>query len=45
MSLGAIVTTPAWLAGGGPMTGVGFIGFFLWTLVWGVLMMRTPREA
>ena len=45
MSLGALTTTPAWLSAGGAVTGVGFIGFFLWTLVLGVIFVqRVPRD-
>ena len=40
MSLGGIVDRPAWLAGGGPATFAGFVGFFVWTFVLGVLFLR-----
>jgi hypothetical protein len=41
MSLGALTATPVWLAGGGLMTGFGFIAFFVWTGIWAVLMLRS----
>jgi hypothetical protein len=40
MSLGALTTEPVWLAGGGAATGIGFIGFFLWTAAWAIAMLR-----
>jgi hypothetical protein len=40
MSLGGLTATPAWLAGGGPLTGLGFIAFFAWTCAIGVAFLR-----
>ena len=40
MSIGALVDQPAWLAGGGQATFAGFVGFFAWTLVLGVICVR-----
>lgn len=40
MSIGALTTSPSWLAAGGAVTGVGFIGFFVWTFVLGVTFLR-----
>jgi hypothetical protein len=40
MSLGGLTAEPAWLAGGGPATGLGFVGFFVWTLLLGVVFLR-----
>jgi hypothetical protein len=39
MSLGALTATPSWLAGGGLVTGIGFLAFFAWTFAWGVLFL------
>lgn len=44
MSIGALTTTPSWLAAGGIVTGVGFIGFFVWTFVLGVVFLRRKPE-
>jgi hypothetical protein len=41
MSLGGLTATPAWLAGGGPATFAGFVGFFVWTAAIGVAMIRS----
>jgi hypothetical protein len=40
MSLGALTTQPAWLAAGGPVSGLGFIAFFVWTGVLGGVFLR-----
>jgi hypothetical protein len=40
MSFGALTSEPAWLAGGGAATGLGFITFFVWTFVLGLLVLR-----
>lgn len=40
MSLGGITASPAWLAGGGVATFVGFTAFFSWTLAIGVVQLR-----
>jgi hypothetical protein len=40
MSLGGLTSTPAWLAGGGAVTAVGFIGFFVWTTILSVIFLR-----
>jgi hypothetical protein len=40
MSLGSLTFQPAWLAGGGPVTLLGFIAFFAWTGVLGVIFLR-----
>jgi hypothetical protein len=45
MSTGALTTQPAWLAGGGLITGVGFVVFFLWTLVLAILFVRNRVRA
>jgi hypothetical protein len=41
MSLGSFSATPEWLAGGGPATAIGFVGFFAWTFVWSIAMIRS----
>jgi hypothetical protein len=44
MSLGALTATPTWLAGGGPATALGFVGFFAWTTAIAVIFLRLePR--
>ena len=40
MSAGALAPRPAWLAAGGPATAVGFVAFFVWTFVLGVIFLR-----
>jgi hypothetical protein len=40
MSLGGLFTSPAWLAGGGPATFLGFVVAFVWTFVLAVLQLR-----
>jgi len=45
MSLGSLTASPPWLAAGGMVTGVGFIGFFVWTFVLGVVFMRKRADA
>lgn len=40
MSAGSMTVHPAWLAGGGVVTGIGFIAFFAWTFVLGILFLR-----
>lgn len=40
MSLGAFTARPAFVAAGGALTGLGFIAFFVWTFVLGVLFVR-----
>ena len=44
MSGGALTREPVWLAAGGPVTGVGFIAFFVWTFVLGVLFIRRATD-
>jgi hypothetical protein len=39
MSLGGLTATPAWLAGGGLVTAIGFIVFFAWTFAIGVIFL------
>jgi hypothetical protein len=41
MSLGALTTTPAWLAAGGPATAGGFVLFFAWLLAVSIAQLRT----
>jgi len=43
MSLGSIWIEPAWLAGGGPATMLGFVAFFVWTGVLSFVMLRRAR--
>lgn len=45
MSAGSLTATPAWLAGGGPVTGLGFVGFFAWTFALAVHFLRAARRA
>jgi hypothetical protein len=45
MSLGGLVDQPVWLAGGGTATFVGFVAFFVWTFVLGVVFLRLDRPA
>jgi hypothetical protein len=40
MSLGALTATPAWLAGGGPATAIGFVAFFAWVIAVSVAFLR-----
>jgi hypothetical protein len=40
MSLGGLTANPAWLAGGGLMTGIGFVAFFAWTFALGVIQLQ-----
>ena len=40
MSLGGLTATPAWLAGGGAATFLGFVAFFAWTLAIAIVMVR-----
>ncbi len=42
MSFGALTSEPAWLAAGGAMTALGFVGFFLWTGALSVICLRAP---
>lgn len=44
MSLGALTEDPAWLAAGSTATFVGFIAFFTWTLVLGVIFLLQDRS-
>jgi len=44
MSAGALTKEPPWLAAGGLVTGVGFIAFFVWTFVLGVLFLRRTED-
>lgn len=44
MSIGGIVDQPAWLAGGSTATFLGFVAFFAWTLVLGVIFLRLDPE-
>ena len=43
MSFGAVSTEPRWFAGGGAVTGAGFVGFFVWTMVMGVMFVRRSK--
>jgi hypothetical protein len=43
MSLGAFTAYPASIAAGGALTGLGFVAFFVWTLVLAVLFLVRPR--
>jgi len=40
MSLGAFASQPTSIAAGGGTTGLGFVAFFVWTFVLGVLFLR-----
>lgn len=44
MSLGGLTYTPAWLAGGGPATMVGFVSFFAWTFAIGLVLLSESRK-
>ncbi len=41
MSSGGLTASPGWLAGGGPVTFVGFVAFFLWTGAISIAMIRS----
>jgi hypothetical protein len=43
MSIGALVSSPPWLAGGGVLTALGFIAFFVWITAWAAAMLRQGR--
>ncbi len=45
MSFGALTAEPSWLAGGGPVTALGFVALFVWTFVLGVLFLRSASRA
>jgi hypothetical protein len=40
MSVGALVESPRWLAAGGTVTDLGFVGFFAWIGCMAVLFLR-----
>jgi hypothetical protein len=40
MSVGALVESPQWLAAGGTVTDLGFVGFFAWIACMAVLFLR-----
>jgi hypothetical protein len=44
MSFGALTSTPAWLAGGGLVTGLGFLGFFAWTFAIALAQLRAKPQ-
>lgn len=44
MSLGALTDSPAWLAAGGAVTTVGFVGFGAWILVLSIVQLRLARR-